>query len=106
MCAIWTSHTELWDYQIDTLKMWAKYADGFRCDVAPLVPLDFWLRARQEVESVRPGCLWLAESVEPQFAADARARGIACLSDGELYRAFDVCYEYDSYWALTDYMAK
>lgn len=105
VCDLDYSHTELWDYQIDTLKMWAKYADGFRCDVAPLVPLDFWLRARQEVESVRPGCLWLAESVEPQFAADARARGIACLSDGELYRAFDVCYEYDSYWALTDYMA-
>jgi glycosidase len=99
------SHAELRDYQIDTLKMWAKYADGFRCDVAPLVPLDFWLRARREVESVRPGYLWLAESVEPQFVAGTRARGIPCLSDGELYQAFDVCYEYDSYWAMMDYMA-
>lgn len=105
VCDLDYSHTELWDYQIDTLKMWAKYVDGFRCDVAPLVPLDFWLRARREVESLRPGCLWLAESVEPQFVADARARGIPCLSDGELYRAFDVCYEYDSYWEMTDYMS-
>ena len=50
----------LWDYQIDALKMWAEIVDGFRCDVAPLVPLEFWLRARREVEQVRPGCIWLA----------------------------------------------
>ena len=37
---------DLWRYQIDTLKMWAEYVDGFRCDVAPMVPLDFWLEAR------------------------------------------------------------
>ena len=29
----------LWDYQIETLKQWASLVDGFRCDVAPLVPL-------------------------------------------------------------------
>ena len=52
----------LWDYQIETLKYWAGMVDGFRCDVAPLVPLDFWLRARAEVEAVRPGCFWLAGS--------------------------------------------
>ena len=37
---------ELWTYQIDTLKMRAGVVDGFRCDVAPLIPLDFWLEAR------------------------------------------------------------
>lgn len=35
------SHPELWDYQIETLKQWAAIVDGFRCDVASLVPLDF-----------------------------------------------------------------
>lgn len=85
----------LWDYQIDTLCRWARLVDGFRCDVAPLVPLDFWLRARREVAAVRPGCLWLAESVEPDYLLENRARGIPCLSDGELYQAFDVCYDYD-----------
>ena len=29
----------LWAYQIETLKFWAGIVDGFRCDVAPLVPL-------------------------------------------------------------------
>ena len=49
----------LWDYRIETLKSWAEIVDGFRCDVAPLVPLEFWLRARREVETVRPAaCGW------------------------------------------------
>lgn len=85
----------LWDYQIETLRQWAAIVDGFRCDVAPLIPLDFWLRAREEVEEVRPGCLWLSESVEPIFTIENRARGMVSLSDSEIYQAFDVSYEYD-----------
>jgi glycosidase len=90
----------LWDYQIETLVQWAELVDGFRCDVAPLVPLAFWKQARAAVEAVRPGSIWLAESVEPEFIRDCRARGIGCLSDGELYEAFDLCYDYDVYGAL------
>ena len=86
---------DLWDYQIETLKMWASLVDGFRCDVAPLVPLAFWMRARAEVAKVRPDCLWLSESVEPVFTLANRARGMVSLSDCEIYQAFDVSYEYD-----------
>lgn len=96
------SNRELWDYQIETLKMWAEYVDGFRCDVAPLVPLAFWRRAKDEVEAVRPGCLWLAESVEPSFIVDCRKEGIPVLSDSELYQVFDICYDYDIYNYLQD----
>jgi len=99
------SHRELWDYQIETLKQWAAIVDGFRCDVAPMVPLEFWLRARREVETVRPGCFWLAESVEPIFIRLTRARGIPSLSDSELYQAFDVCYDYDILDVYNDYLA-
>lgn len=91
------SQPGLWDYRIETLKMWAEVVDGFRCDVAPLVPLSFWLRARKEVEKVRPGCIWLAESVEPEFTRDNRNRGMISHSDAELYQAFDICYDYDIY---------
>ena len=93
----YNSDRELWRYQIDTLKMWAEIVDGFRCDVAPLIPLDFWLQARREVEEVRPGCIWLSESVEPGFITYMRGRGMTALSDGELYQAFDLCYDYDVY---------
>ena len=94
----------LWDYQIDTLKYWAALVDGFRCDVAPLVPLAFWLRARAEVEKVRPGCFWLAESVEPSFVREGRANGLSVLSDSECYQAFDACYDYDIFDVFQDYL--
>lgn len=94
----------LWDYQIDTLKQWAAIVDGFRCDVAPLIPLEFWLRARDEVEAVRPGCLWLSESVEPVFTIENRARGMVSLSDSEIYQAFDVSYEYDIFSYFRGYL--
>ncbi|HCW23408.1 MAG TPA: alpha-amylase [Lachnospiraceae bacterium] len=91
------SNAGLWTYQIETLKIWAQYVDGFRCDVAPLVPVGFWNRAREEVASVRPGCIWLAESAEPAFMTFGRSSGIPMASDGELYSAFDLCYDYDAY---------
>lgn len=98
------SHPELWDYQIETLKYWASMVDGFRCDVASLVPLDFWIRARAEVETVRPGCIWLAESVDPTFVYFARSQGIVALSDSEIFQAFDISYEYDSYPYYKEYL--
>ncbi|MBQ6412764.1 MAG: alpha-amylase [Ruminococcus sp.] len=96
---------DLWDYQIETLKMWAEIVDGFRCDVAPLIPLEFWLKARAEVETVRPGCIWLSESVEPGFITYMRGRGITALSDSEIYQAFDMCYDYDVYGKFRSYLS-
>ena len=95
---------ELWDYQIETLKYWAQYVDGFRCDVAPVVPLSFWLRAREEVEKVRPGALWLAETVEPEFIRLIRAEGGSCHSDAEIFQAFDISYDYDILDACENYL--
>ena len=94
----------LWDYQIETLKYWASFVDGFRCDVASLVPLDFWLRAREEVEAVRPGCIWLAESVHREFVSEARANGIPVWSDSEIFQAFDISYEYDIFTRFQGYL--
>lgn len=99
------AHHELWDYQIETLKMWAKDVDGFRCDVASMVPVDFWLAAREAVAKVRPGALWLAESVEPGFVAYNRSRGVASASDSEIYQAFDMAYDYDIFGIFKDYLA-
>jgi glycosidase len=84
------------DYLIETLRMWAELGvDGFRCDVASLLPLDFWLRAREAVTEVKPGVIWLAESVHASWVAERRAAGLPMLSDGELYRAFDMTYDHD-----------
>ena len=86
---------ELWDYQIESLTMWAKIVDGFRCDVASLVPLEFWKRAREAVKQVHPNFIWLAESVHREFGAFLRSTGLNCTRDTELFEAFDLEYEYD-----------
>lgn len=96
--------TDLWDYQIETLKQWATIVDGFRCDVAPLVPMAFWQKARQEVESVRPGCIWLSESIEPDFIRYLRGQGLVAHSDSEVYQVFDICYDYDIFGIFRSYL--
>ncbi len=86
----------LWDYQIATLQLWAKAGvDGFRCDVASIVPLEFWRRARAAVAAVKPGVIWLAESVHTSFVIDRRRHGLIAHSDGEIHEAFDLSYDYD-----------
>ncbi len=85
----------LWDYQIQTLCMWAKIVDGFRCDVASFIPVPFWNMARSFVERVHPGFIWLAETVHLNFGNFARREGFFSARDTEVYEAFDLEYEYD-----------
>ncbi|WP_027340516.1 alpha-amylase family glycosyl hydrolase [Halonatronum saccharophilum] len=95
---------ELWDYQIDALKYWVKEGvDGFRCDVASLLPLDFWQRARKEVAQVKEDVIWLAESVEPDFIRALRREGFIALSDSQTYDAFDATYDYDVFQYFKKY---
>lgn len=96
---------ELWDYQIESLKMWAGIVDGFRCDVAPLIPIEFWERARKEVSQVNPECIWLSESVEPEFITYLRSEGLIAHSDSEVYQVFDICYDYDIYKIFRNYLS-
>ncbi len=86
---------QLWDYQIDSLKFWAGIVDGFRCDVASFVPVDFWCQAREACETVRPGCLWLAETVHSGFGLMSRQMGLYSANDYEMFSAFDMEYDYD-----------
>lgn len=93
-------HPGLTAYLIETLQGWAEFGvDGFRCDVASLLPLEFWLEAREAVAQVKPGVIWLAESVHARFIEYRRRVNLSGLSDGELYRAFDITYTYEI-WAI------
>ena len=51
-------------YMIDMMKYWLGDfdVDGFRCDVAPNVPLDFWESARTELEKINPQVIILADA--------------------------------------------
>jgi glycosidase len=88
----------LWDYQIESLKGWLYHGvDGFRCDVASLIPLPFWIEARDACASVNPDTIWIAETVESDFINEVRRLGYDCMTDAEALRAFDLSYEYDVY---------
>ena len=72
-------------YMTDALKFWVKEADidGYRCDVAGFIPVDFWDNVRKELDAIKP-VFMLAEW-------DSR----------DLYkRAFDMTYS----WTLWDKM--
>jgi alpha-amylase len=64
---------------IDAMRFWVSECDidGYRCDLAFWVELDFWLEARTELEKTKT-LFWLAES-DPVEHAD-------------YYKAFDACY--------------
>ncbi|MDR0295156.1 MAG: alpha-amylase [Prevotellaceae bacterium] len=51
----------------DAMLYWVKEAniDGFRCDVAGNVPVDFWEDAVKELKAVKPDIFMLAEAEEP-----------------------------------------
>ena len=56
------------EYQIESMKYWLKEADvdGFRCDVAMMVPLDFWKECRIELDKTKK-VFMLAEAEGPEF---------------------------------------
>ncbi len=87
---------DLWKYQIDTLKQWANIVDGFRCDVASKIPVEFWCEARSEVKKIKEDFVWLAETIHPGFVRYLRSEGLIAHSDSEMYEAFDIDYDYDT----------
>jgi cyclomaltodextrinase len=81
-------NAQLRTYMTEMLKFWLREydLDGFRCDVAGMVPTDFWESARTELERVKPDIFMLAEWHEPDL----------------LLKAFDVDYSWPVHSALTE----
>ena len=65
-------NSEMRAAMIDVMKFWAGEVgvDGFRCDVAFLVPVEFWDSARVELEKVKP-VFMLAEASEKELTDKA-----------------------------------
>ncbi len=61
------------EYMIAMLKYWIKTADvdGFRCDVAYMVPMDFWEQVRTALTTVKPDIMMLAEASKPELLTKA-----------------------------------
>jgi cyclomaltodextrinase len=67
------ANPELRAYIIKMMKYWIQECDidGYRCDVASMVPTDFWEQARVELEKVKPDIMMLAEASKPELLVKA-----------------------------------
>lgn len=55
-----------WEKMKDILVYWAnKNVDGFRCDMAEMVPVEFWQWAIPQVKAVNPNIIFIAEIYNP-----------------------------------------
>jgi len=82
------SNPDLRAYMTRMLVYWIREfdLDGFRCDVAGMVPTDFWEQARGELEKVKPDIMMLAEWHSQELVA----------------KAFDLDYSWPLHSKLTD----
>lgn len=86
----------LWEELIDTLLYWSELGvDGFRWDVASLLPKQFLEEAHERVLDHNPNTIFLSESVHGGFVRYIRNQGFECLSESEIYDVFDISYDYD-----------
>ena len=62
------NNPELRKYMTDALKFWIREfdIDGYRCDLAGFVPIDFWENVRAELEEIKP-VFMLAEAEDKEL---------------------------------------
>jgi len=77
---------DLWKYMTDALDYWIKEfdIDGYRCDVAGMMPIEFWNYAYNEISKIKP-IFMLAEEERP-----------------EMHSAFDMTYGWNLYHLLNE----
>ncbi|MGB1317198.1 MAG: alpha-amylase family glycosyl hydrolase, partial [Flavobacteriales bacterium] len=79
-------NAEMREEMIQSLEFWLREADidGYRCDVAEMVPIDFWVDARARIDSVKPN-FFLAEG-----------------ESAELHEAFDMTYAWSFHHLMNE----
>ncbi len=101
----YTKEVGLWGYLIDALVYWNELGvDGFRWDVASLLPLEFLEEAEERVHDVNPSSIFLSESVHGHFISMMRSKGFKALSESEIYQVFDMAYDYDVHPYFLEYL--
>ncbi len=57
-----------WHKMLDIMRFWAtRGVDGFRCDMAEMVPCAFWTWAIAQIKSEHPGIIFIAEVYNPDL---------------------------------------
>ena len=86
------ANPQLREYMIRMMKYWVQTCDidGYRCDVAWGVPVDFWNQARAALDKIKPDIIMLAEASQPDL----------------LTNAFDIDYSWPLLHALNDVLER
>ena len=79
---------DVWRGQIEAMRFWVEKhnIDGFRCDMAMLVPIEFWQQAAAVLHAVKPDIFMLAEAEELNL----------------FDKAFDMCYAWEIHHMMCD----
>ena len=73
---------DTWHKMLHILLYWAgKGVDGFRCDMAEMVPQEFWSWAIEQVKEQYPSILFIAEVYNPGLYRDYLSAGFDYLYD-------------------------
>ena len=79
---------DVWLGEIDAMRYWVEEfgVDGFRCDMAMLVPIEFWQEASEELHKIKSDIFMLAEAEE----------------DNLFDRAFNMSYQWNVHHIMVD----
>ena len=79
---------DVWRGHIDAMRYWVESfgVDGYRCDMAMLVPIEFWQEASAELHSIKSDIFMLAEAEE----------------DNLFDRAFNMSYQWNIHHIMCD----
>lgn len=97
-----TSREDTQDYLISVLEYWKNIGfDGYRFDVASMIDFNLFKKARERLGNET---IFLAESIDDDFAKYVKTCGIHPTPDNELFPIFDCCYNYSWYRPLERYL--
>ena len=82
------ANRDVWRGQIESMRFWIEKhdIDGFRCDMAMLVPIEFWQEASKILHAIKPDVFMLAEAEELNL----------------FDRAFDMSYAWEIHHMMCD----
>jgi glycosidase len=89
---------DTWKKMDRILEYWQSMGvDGFRCDMAHMIPCEFWKWAIEKSRARQPGVFFMAEAYDDD---PAKIPGAANVMDGLIEAGFDSVYDDPSYKAV------
>ena len=97
-----TNREDTQAYLVDVLKYWVSLGvDGFRFDVASMISLDFFKKARKELGK---DTIFFAESIDYDFVDYLKSMGYSSTPDIDMFPTFDLLYNYSWFRPFERYL--